>query len=51
MSAISGPEYISTAGRCIARSTSSGIVVGPGMARNCDPLERSCIFSFFFQLY
>src|SRR5215203_1626457 len=28
---------MSTAGRCIARSTSSGIVVGPGIARNSRP--------------
>src|ERR1700704_4011609 len=28
---------MSSAGRCIARSTSSGIVVGPGMARNSRP--------------
>src|SRR5215831_614121 len=28
---------MSSAGRCIARSTSSGMVVGPGMARNSRP--------------
>src|SRR5882757_4242050 len=28
---------MSSAGRCIARSTSSGIVVGPGIARNSRP--------------
>src|ERR1700757_1454929 len=28
---------MSIAGRCIALSTSSGIVVGPGMARNSRP--------------
>src|SRR3954463_9761400 len=28
---------MSIAGRCIARSTSSGILVGPGMARNSRP--------------
>ena len=33
------PEYRSTAGRCIAASTSSGTVVGPGMARISRPLR------------
>src|SRR5713226_10326946 len=28
---------MSSAGRCIARSTSSGMVVGPGIARNSRP--------------
>src|ERR1700676_960940 len=34
---------MSSAGRCIARSTSSGMVVGPGIARNSRP-ARSVIF-------
>src|ERR1700722_13338167 len=34
---------MSSAGRCIARSTSSGIVVGPGIARNSRP-ARTVIF-------
>src|ERR1700724_1024824 len=34
---------MSNAGRCIARSTSSGMVVGPGIARNSRP-ARSVIF-------
>src|SRR6476661_7352003 len=33
---------MSTAGRCMARSTSSGTVVGPGMARNSRP-DRTLI--------
>src|SRR3954447_12323764 len=36
---------MSIAGRCIARSTSSGIVVGPGMARNSRP-ARTVIVGF-----
>src|SRR4051812_15777674 len=36
---------MSTAGRCIARSTSSGTVVGPGMARNSRP-ARTLIRTF-----
>jgi hypothetical protein len=39
--ATNGPEYMSTAGRCIARSTSSGIVVGPGTARNSRPARTT----------
>src|ERR1700676_922100 len=34
---------MSSAGRCIARSTSSGMVVGPGIARNSRP-ARTTIF-------
>src|SRR5437660_9644497 len=34
---------MSSAGRCIARNTSSGIVVGPGIARNSRP-ARTVIF-------
>src|ERR1700721_2755494 len=34
---------MSIAGRCIARSTSSGMVVGPGRARNSRP-ARTVIF-------
>src|ERR1700744_5245270 len=34
---------MSSAGRCIARSTSSGILVGPGSARNSRP-ARTTIF-------
>src|SRR5919198_918139 len=30
---------MSMAGRCIAASTASGMFVGPGMLRNCRPLE------------
>src|SRR5690349_20825658 len=36
---------MSTAGRCIARKTSSGTVVGPGIARNSRP-ARTDIGSF-----
>src|SRR5258706_10080223 len=36
---------MSSAGRCIARSTSSGMVVGPGIARNSRP-ARTTIFLF-----
>src|SRR6202171_181901 len=36
---------MSSAGRCIARSTSSGMVVGPGIARNSRP-ARTVIFLF-----
>src|SRR3954453_14044036 len=36
---------MSTAGRCTARSTSSGTVVGPGMARNSRP-ARTLIRTF-----
>src|SRR3954447_292857 len=36
---------MSTAGRCIARSTSSGTVVGPGIARNSRP-ARTLMFVF-----
>src|ERR1700726_1974466 len=36
---------MSSAGRCIARSTSSGMVVGPGMARNSRP-ARTVIVGF-----
>src|SRR5262245_33833462 len=36
---------MSSAGRCMACSTSSGIVVGPGMARNCRP-ARTVIVNF-----
>src|SRR5579883_978231 len=32
---------MSSAGRCIALSTSSGTVVGPGMLRNSRPLRRT----------
>src|ERR671925_605104 len=32
------PEYRSMAGRCMACSTWSGTLVGPGMLRNCLPL-------------
>src|SRR4051812_4114087 len=38
---------MSTAGRCIARSTSSGTVVGPGIARNSRP-ARTLISVFPF---
>src|ERR1700730_11978275 len=34
---------MSTAGRCIARSTSSGTVVGPGMARNSRPARTTIV--------
>jgi hypothetical protein len=34
---------MSTAGRCIARSTSSGNVVGPGMARNSRPARTTIL--------
>src|SRR5664279_2496031 len=40
---------MSSAGRCIARSTSSGIVVGPGIARNSRP-ERTTILLFLVDL-
>src|SRR5262245_28684938 len=37
---------MSSAGRCIACSTSSGMVVGPGMARNSRPARTViCWFS------
>src|SRR6266403_4494056 len=36
---------MSSAGRCIARSTSSGMVVGLGIARNSRP-ARTTIFLF-----
>src|SRR5215212_367886 len=36
---------MSSAGRCIARSTSSGMVVGPGIARNSRP-ARTVIVVF-----
>src|SRR5262249_29813365 len=36
---------MSTAGRCIARNTSSGIVVGPGIARNSRPARTAMNFS------
>src|SRR5438105_513613 len=32
---------MSTAGRCMARNTSSGIVVGPGIARNSRPARTT----------
>src|ERR1044071_655121 len=32
---------MSTAGRCIACSTSSGILVGPGIASNCRPARTA----------
>src|SRR3954449_5522592 len=34
---------MSSAGRCIARSTSSGIVVGPGIARNSRPARTTIV--------
>ena len=37
------------AGRCIARSTSSGITVGPGIARNSRP-ARTVIICFLLDL-
>src|SRR5262245_18676503 len=36
---------MSTAGRCIARSTSSGTVVGPGIARNSRPARTLIVLS------
>src|SRR5688572_8881054 len=38
---------MSTAGRCMACSTSSGTVVGPGMARNSRP-ARTLIVLFLY---
>src|ERR1700712_3603871 len=32
-----------SAGRCIARSTSSGMVVGPGIARNSRPARTTIV--------
>src|SRR5450756_346324 len=34
---------MSSAGRCIARSTSSGMVVGPGIARNSRPARTAIV--------
>src|SRR5664279_1074255 len=34
---------MSSAGRCIARSTSSGMVVGPGIARNSRPARTTIV--------
>jgi hypothetical protein len=34
---------MSSAGRCIARSTSSGTVVGPGIARNSRPARTTIV--------
>src|SRR5260370_42445385 len=41
---------MSSAGRCIARSTSSGMVVGPGIARNSRP-ARTTIFLFLVGMF
>ena len=40
---------MSTAGRCIARSTSSGTVVGPGIARNSRPARTLMSCSSFHE--
>src|SRR5262245_43731426 len=37
---------MSSAGRCIARSTSSGMLVGPGMARNSRPARTVIVVGF-----
>src|SRR5258707_6499784 len=34
---------MSSAGRCIARSTSSGMLVGPGIARNSRPARTTIV--------
>src|ERR1700694_1146683 len=39
---------MSSAGRCIARSTSSGMVVGPGIARNSRPERTTIVFIPFW---
>src|SRR6476620_2663505 len=35
---------MSTAGRCIACSTSSGMLVGPGIASNCRPARTAMYY-------
>src|SRR4051812_5614268 len=42
---------MSSAGRCIARSTSSGMVVGPGIARNSRPARTTISCSFLDMLW